>query len=1551
MNLQELLAHLRDKNVALTENQSELVVRAPPGVIDAALAALLKANKPELLRLARDGALAPQQGAPAARAAAPQITPQMLPLAELNQMEIDSIVATMPGGVGNIQDVYRLGPLQEGILFHHLLEGEGDAYLLRSVIAFDSKPRLDAFLQAVQTVLERHDVLRSSVRWSGLAQPVQVVHRQVQLPMVNLVLEGEVLPQLLEATDPRHVRLDLQRAPLLAAYVAADATTGEWYLSLLTHHLICDHLTLDLMISEIQLLLSGQAERLPATLPYRNFIAQSLSVSAEEHEAYFRAQLAEVDEPTLPFGLMDVRGDGGAITEAHIPVDGELAQRVRDAARQHGVTAAVLFHVAWALVVGRCSGRDDVVFGTVLSGRQQGMEGSDRALGMFINTLPLRIPLQQASVHDAVRDTYVRLRELLVHEQASLALAQRCSAVAAPTPLFSAVLNYRHSHAIGHSAHNAPATEVDIWQGVRVLRGEERNNYPLTLNLDDDGVGFLLNAQCTDGVDPEQVALCLRTAIDSLASALMHDPSQPVREVEVLPTAEQARLLRHYNDTGTDFGHELIHSQFEAQAAAHPDAIALRYEEQTLNYGELNRRANRIAHYLLSQGLSPDDRVAVCTERGPDMVAALLGVLKAGGAYVPLDPNHPRDRLGYMLDDSAPMVLLTQSHLQPRLPDAGVPLLMLDEAAGILDGQSDRDPDTRALSLTPNHLAYVIYTSGSTGLPKGVGNTIAGLSNRLAWFARSVLQATPVTAFKTSIGFVDSITEMLDALVSGGELVAFSDAAVHDPVLFAKRMNKHQVNNLMLVPSLLASLLDAAPSTFEPIRTLISSGERLPAKLVNRVKREHPHLKLFNTYGCSEVNGDATGGECTVQEDITQSLVGRPIANVQVYILDEAMRPVPERAIGSLYIGGIGISPGYLNSDDLSAERFIADPFSGRAGARLYRTGDLGRWLPGGQIEYLGRSDFQVKIRGFRIELGEIEARLLEHPGVENCVVVAHETAQGDKRLAAYVVAKGGGARQPDGPGFSLFYFSAKTSSENDKYRLYLDSARFGDDNGFEAIWTPERHFSDVAGLYPNPSVLSAALATMTQRIHLRAGSVVLPLQSPLRVAEEWSVVDNLSKGRVGIAIASGWHHKDFVLAPDNYTDRRNGMFRDIKAIKALWRGESVAFRDGLDGQSAVAIYPKPLQKELPLWITSVGNSDTFIQAGAVGANLLTNLLGQSIEELAEKIALYRESLARHGHDPRAGKVTLMIHTFLGAELEPTLERARGPFKQYMRQHLGLIKTNLNALRIVVDDGDPNDVESITAHAFERYSKTASFIGTPESCVGVANRLRDVGVDEFACLFDWMDTDSALQGLPYLKRLQDLTRAKAFNAGALRKHLSGLPEHMRPASITVLETMPLTASGKINRAALPKPDTSREREHEYQAPRGAIEVALAHLWKELLGLDRVGRNDNFFKIGGHSLLTVQMAAHLRHFLAVEVPVSKIFQGPTVAELAQVVVATRGGDLDGQQIERLAESLDNLSEEELVAMAQQGVCDLNEEVRRREAAANRRAPELEQSDGY
>jgi amino acid adenylation domain-containing protein len=966
---------------------------------DPQLMAALRARKPELIALVTERARIDGYRIPEGTA---RITPEMLPLVALTQAQIDAIARAVPGGAAGIQDIYPLAPLQEGILFHHRLRGEGDAYVLPTLLRFDSRDRLDGFVRALDEVVARHDILRTSVHWEGLDAPVQVVWRHARVEIETLAAGPDAVARLEALADPRRVRLDLGRAPLVRGCAARDTTNGRWLLQLLHHHLVLDHTASALLVREVVLILQDRRAELPAPVAFRGFVARARrGRTIAEHEAYFRAQLGDIDAPTAPFDLLDVQGDGADLRTARAELEPELARRLRRQARDRGVSAACLFHLAWARVLACCTGRDDVVFGTVLFGRLHAGADAARAIGMFLNTLPLRVRIGDDSVEQAVKRTHASLIELVQHEHAPLSLAQRASAVPAHLPLFTSLLNYRHSH----------VADGPVFDGIEHLGGHDRTNYPVVLHVDDLGDGFAITAETDATIDPVRVRDFMARALGSLAAALERAPATAMHAVEVLPAAERARVVDGFNATATAYPGGLLHQLFEQQAAQRPEAIAVCYEDRQVRYGELEARSNRLARRLRALGVAPDAMVGVLMQRSEGLPVALLATLKAGGAYLPLDPAAPDERLARMMGDAAPAAVIADAALVGRVPPCGAPVVVIEDEGPLdLGGARAGDDgalDPAALGLRDDHLAYVIYTSGSTGEPKGAMNEHRAIVNRLLWMQDAYgLGPDDAVLHKTPFGFDVSVWELFWPLMVGARLVIARPDGHKDPAYLGEVIRDAGVTTLHFVPSMLRAFLADAGAVAGCARVvrMICSGEALAPALVQAARAVLPHVALHNLYGPTEAAVDVTAWAC--RGDETTVPIGRPIANTRMYVLDGRRQPVPVGVAGELWIGGVQVGRGYLHRPELTAERFVADPFV--EGGRMYRTGDLGRWRDDGALEYLGRNDFQVKIRGVRIELGEIEAQLTRVPGVREAVVMAREDVAGDPRLVAYVVVEGG---------------------------------------------------------------------------------------------------------------------------------------------------------------------------------------------------------------------------------------------------------------------------------------------------------------------------------------------------------------------------------------------------------------------------------------------------------------------------------------------------------------------------------------------------------------
>ncbi|AZC38807.1 non-ribosomal peptide synthetase [Pseudomonas chlororaphis] len=915
------------------------------------------------------------------------VTPSDFPLARLNQQQLDRL----PVPLAQIEDLYPLSPMQQGMLFHTLYEQQGGDYINQLRVDVDGLDP-ERFRQAWQATVERHDILRSGFLWQGeLPAPIQVVHKRMALDFVEHDWRGQ--PRQQEALDTladaeRQRGFELSTAPLLRL---ALVRTGEnrHHLIYTNHHILMDGWSNSQLLGEV---LQRYAGQVPSHVPgrYRDYIAWLQRQDAQAGERFWKEQLLALDEPTRLAQSMvaapQALNASGHAAYLH-SLDVQQTRRLGEFARQQKVTVNTLVQAAWLLLLQRCTGQDTVVFGATVSGRPAELKGVEQQIGLFINTLPVvATPRPDMTASDwlqAVQSHNLILRD---YEHTPLYEVQRWAGLGAEA-LFDNILVFE----------NYPVSQALEQGSPGQLRfssvgNHEQTNYPLTLLV---GVGESLSLEFKYALASfsEAAVTQLGEYLENLLLGIMLDAQQALGELPLLGGAEQSRILHEWNPPASHFPSErCVHELIQAQALKTPDARAVLFGGQTLSYEQLNTRANRLAHKLIESGVGPEVRVGVALQRSTEMVVALLAVLKTGGAYVPLDPDYPQDRLAHMLQDSQAQILLTESALLEVLPTLeSVQTLQLDAGAGWLDGYSSENPQVVA---TPDNLAYVIYTSGSTGLPKGVAiahrNVLALIDWSLQVYSPADLQGVLAS---TSICFDLSVWELFVTLSAGGYIVLARNA-LELPELPAR----DQVRLINTVPSAIAALQRGGQIP-DGIRIINLAGEPLKQSLVDKLY-ENPGLQhVYDLYGPSE---DTTYSTYTRREKGGRANIGRAISNTQSYILGADLQAVPAGRAGELYLAGAGVTRGYLARPALTAEKYVPNPFA-TDGGRLYRTGDLTRYRDDGVIEYIGRIDHQVKVRGFRIELGEIEARLVQQEAVREAFVLAQD-GEGGQQLVAYIV-------------------------------------------------------------------------------------------------------------------------------------------------------------------------------------------------------------------------------------------------------------------------------------------------------------------------------------------------------------------------------------------------------------------------------------------------------------------------------------------------------------------------------------------------------------------
>ncbi|CAM1366010.1 non-ribosomal peptide synthase/polyketide synthase [Tenacibaculum xiamenense] len=943
------------------------------------------------------------------------ITPEMVPLLNFDQQGIDAVVAQIEGGVSNIEDIYPLSPLQEGIYFHYLMsdENEGDPYILPTLLSFANEEKRASFVEALQFVVNRHDVLRTAFLSEGLPNTVQVVLREAKLSVEEYVIDSDkdFATELQELAAPGRHWMDVSKAPLLKLKFIDDPENEICYVVVYQHHLALDHIGLEKVVSEIVLYLTGKESELPTPVLYRDFIGHTLHQQAtNDSESYFKELLGDIQEPTYPFGLTDTRDNFSDIKEAQSMIPENLGEDLRNISISLGMSPAVLFHAAFGLVVGRCSNTDYAVFGSLLLGRLQGSLGAADSLGLFINTLPFLTELK-GTVSEYVAEVKKALTEILAYEQTPLSDVHSWSGISNELPIFSALMNYRHSISEEEEEEMSEGLLQDdetIDLGLAVTMVNERTNYPISLDIDDFGKEFELTAQIDGDINPEQFLGYIEEALYQLVTALKEEGNIAMDSLTILPK-DDVQLIETFNNTDVTYPlDKTVVDLFATQVLKSPEAIAAVFEGEELTYKELDQRSNRIAHYLMGQGVQPDDLVGICLERNLDMLVGVLAILKSGGAYVPIKPDFPMERISYMVEDTGCSLIVTDELNElvlESLFDDSVKLISLDNDEVLGSEYPDSGIE---MSYNANNLAYIIYTSGSTGLPKGAMIEHAGLLNHLLLMVDDLkMNENSAVAFTAPFTFDISVWQMLSGLISGGKIVIYSEESILDFYNFQRSLSSNNVSHLQLVPSYVSSLLDegVAVEGLTNLEYFLVTGEAATKPLLEKWFSLYPNVPVVNAYGPAEAADDVTLHIMTKAPEGTSVPIGKPVANMEMYVVDQFDHLCPIGVIGELWTSGIGVGRGYLNRDELTKEKFITNPFT-EDGGRLYKTGDLGKWLPDGTLEFVGRTDDQVKIRGYRIELGEIENTIVSLKSISQCCVLAKKDPTGVNRLVAYLVVE-----------------------------------------------------------------------------------------------------------------------------------------------------------------------------------------------------------------------------------------------------------------------------------------------------------------------------------------------------------------------------------------------------------------------------------------------------------------------------------------------------------------------------------------------------------------
>lgn len=914
---------------------------------------------------------------------------------------------------------------QQRLWFLDRLEETSSEYNLVEALHLRGVLNIEALEKAVNTIIERHEVLRTHFREAD-GEPWQVIE-----PTLRVAIAEEDWRELEVEEKKRRVAaavehqgadaFDLEQAPLFRIRVLR-LDDHEHILLRTTHHIISDGWSASVFNRELMVLYGAYCEGRGNPLPplpvqYADFTLwqrrQEERGELEKGLKYWKEQLAGIaEELNLPGDQKCPAGQRSAGEIQRSTLSAELTAKIKQASQEARATTYMTLLTGFAVLLAIYAVQDDVVVGSPIANRPETQ--LEELIGFFVNTLVLRVRIsRRMSLRALLEEVRLTAVEAYQHQDVPF---ERLVAELSPerrlnrTPLFQ----------VTFALQNAPWTPPAMRDlSIEVLDGNAAfARYDLEVHGWEEGAQIQLLWLYRRGLFEQWRIKQMAKHYERILASIVGRPEETIDQIDLLTAEERDTLLYSWNETACEYPEEkCVHELFEEQAASTPDAVAVVCEDQQLTYGELNRQANQLAHYLQKLGVKPETRVGICLERGLELIVGLLGILKAGGAYVPLDPEYPEQRLQYILNDSAPAVLLTQGQLRERFKDR-LPVVNLAGSSSAWTDQPDSNLSPTGIGLSPRHLAYVIYTSGSTGRPKGVMVEHRGISNLVTWMLREFrVDGKDIVLQKSAFNFDASVWEIFLPLFAGGRSVMAAAGEHRDTNYLAKLIIRESVTIVHFIPSMFPFFLQEEElADIKSLRHVFCGGEALSPQSLQlffahfRVKQGLA-VTLNNFYGPTETTIGSSNWPCSLTT-LANVPIGRPISNTRAYVLDANGKPVPLGVVGELYIAGAGVARGYLNRADLTGERFLPDPFARETGARMYRTGDLARYQPDGNLEFLGRTDDQVKIRGFRVELGEIETVLREHELVTDCVV----TARGDRdqlRLVGYVVRAAGAAKPP----------------------------------------------------------------------------------------------------------------------------------------------------------------------------------------------------------------------------------------------------------------------------------------------------------------------------------------------------------------------------------------------------------------------------------------------------------------------------------------------------------------------------------------------------------
>ena len=1386
---------------------------------------------------------------------------------------------------------------QQRLWFLNQLEPNSSAYNIPDAYSLTGILNITALEQSLNQILHRHEVLRTTFP-SLDGQPSQAITPSIALTLQIIDLgehpeiEKDAIAQQIvtrEAQQP----FNLAQEPLFRVKLLR-LTEAEYVLLLNMHHIISDGWSFNIFFQELTALYTAFSNGQTSPLP-------ELPIQYTDFAHWQREWLqGEVLESQLSYWKQQL---GGSLPTLQLPTDyprppvqtypgvyqtlelsPDLTKALKTLSQQEGATLFMTLLAAFQTLLSRYSGKEDIIVGTPIAGRNQ--VETEGLIGFFVNSLAIRTNL---SGNPSFRQLLSQVREVALgaYDHQDLPLEKLIEELnperdLSRSPLFQVMFAFQNTPSQPWELPGLTITPLEVHSGT--------SKFDLTLELRETSEGIKGGIEYnTDLFKPATITRMLGH-FQVLLEGIVANPEQCLSDLPLLTSAEQHQLLVEWNNSQTDYpNNTCIHQLFEAQVERTPDAIAVVFENQQLTYRELNCRANQLAHYLQNLGVKPEVLVGICLERSPLMLVALLGILKAGGAYVPLDPDYPAERLAFMLEDTQLPVLLTQQSLVEKLLTNQAQIVCLEADWDKINCQNEDNPTCNA---TADNLAYVIYTSGSTGKPKSVAVPHQAVTRLL--FNTNYIQLEPddKIAQVSSTSFDAATFEIWGALLHGGKLVLIPKDVLLSPQDFARQLREQEISVLFLTTALFNQLASTVPQSFKNLRYLLFGGEAVDPRWVKEILKKAPPQRLLHVYGPTESTTFSSWYLVQeVPEDAKTLPIGRPISNTQIYILDRHLQPVPIGVPGELYIGGDGLARGYLNRPELTEEKFITNPFSRSGGAgeqgsrgrkedesshreRLYKTGDLVRYLPDGNIEFLGRIDNQVKIRGFRIELGEIEAVLSQHPSVAQTVVIDREDVPGDKRLVAYVVPND----QTHLPLATLFQaptiaeLSAfiEPNHQNNNYRHQIETKSWS-----FLVCMQTGSSKNAVFLVPGGDGGVNNIISLGRLVRF------LGQEQPVYALQTRGLEGKQKPHTKVEAMAADYIKEIQTLQPEGpyllFGECIGGIVAFEMAQQLQAQGEEVALlalldtvapseshlQDFYERRKLATRFLEQLSNNLQLKPTNQILHHFYEEQKAI--ELLYHNIPEQVAHNHYARSKHFEALVSYKPQRYVGRITLFVNED-DYHKNPTLgwdNLANGglEIQELPGGHNSIleepnVQVLAEKLKVCLDKAEANISGNYQPDSHQKTTVVATETTQPINNPKLVLSAAEV---------------SKIQN-----QLRDFLKQK-------------LPDYMIPSAFVLLETLPLTPYGKIDRRALPAPDQTRlEPEGTFVDPRDELESQLTKIWEKVLGIKAIGVRDNFFDLGGHSLLAVKLFAQIEKAFDKKLPLTTLFQAPTVEQLAKVL---------------------------------------------------------------